>query len=689
MLTHRKRSIDRCRNVRTKSRRTPGRRASLALCLWLLAAAALPSQAVQLDLADGVGVVGDTVDVAITTTDLTGLGVYSYELTVTWSATHATAIAALEAGTVTGPWGPVTFNPQAGRIDVAAAGASALSGSGTLLNLRLVLGPSTGNTVFSFDDFTFNEGVPEDTLSNGLLSVSAPPSTNINPDVGELVVGDSLMFSTFGGTAPYAYTSSDPLIADFSGNNWLHAVAQGQVTCTSTDDNGLMSTTTGVITVRALSLTAGGVPGFPGDTITVPMSISDPTPYGLTSAEFGLTYNETYLTALDVQTAGTLAGSAGWNALSHVSSGRIDVALAGATSLSSAGVLVNVRFIIDPVGSAGVTVIPTGGIFNETYVPKHVTGVVTITGFPVLTVNPNTSTIVVGDNLQFGVSGATVPPLTWGVTNMGVASISGTGLLTATAAGQTRVFVVDNVGATDTTSTISICDLYVVAPTMTLWSGPTDVPIAPDRDVTGMGIYGYELHLTFDPAKISFLGVNTTGTSTASWGTPIYNASTPGQLILVHAGATPLSGSLPLVNLVFEPVMAELPASPLTITNILFNEGDPCALVVNGVISLPTGIPGPAPNSPFALEQNIPNPFNPVTAITYTIDRPGRVKLIVYSTTGARVRTVVDHTHGTAGRHEAYWDGTDDLGHRVASGVYLYRLEMNGRQRTRKMVLLK
>jgi hypothetical protein len=82
-----------------------------------------------------------------------------------------------------------------------------------------------------------------------------------------------------------------------------------------------------------------------------------------------------------------------------------------------------------------------------------------VTAFPVLNVTPNTQTIVVGDNLQFYVSGSTTPPLTWGVTNMGVASISGTGLLTATAKGQTRVFVVDDVGGTDTTDAITICDL--------------------------------------------------------------------------------------------------------------------------------------------------------------------------------------------------------------------------------------
>jgi hypothetical protein len=303
-------------------------------------------------------------------------------------------------------------------------------------------------------------------------------------------------------------------------------------------------------------------------------------------------------------------------------------------------------------------------------------------------VTPNTQTIVVGDNLQFYVSGSTTPPLTWGVTNGAVAGISGSGLLTATAKGETRVYVVDNVGATDTTDVIHICDLYVVAPTQGLWSTPTDVPISPDRSVTGMGIYGYELRLSFDPAKVEVTGVNTAGCSTASWGTPVYNAGISGQVIVVHAGATPLSGSLPLVNITFQALVGGVSASPLTITKILFNEGDPCALVVNGSLSIPTGVSDPTPRV-INLEQNVPNPFNPTTTIGYTIAGPGRVRLRVYSTAGELVRTLVDGRHDSAGRFEARWDGTDDAGRHVATGVYLYRLETAGEQITKKMVLLK
>ncbi len=91
-----------------------------------------------------------------------------------------------------------------------------------------------------------------------------------------------------------------------------------------------------------------------------------------------------------------------------------------------------------------------------------------------------------------------------------------------------------------------------------------------------------------------------------------------------------------------------------------------------------------------ALEANVPNPFNPDTRIAFQVPdgAPRRVRLVVYDVRGARVRTLVDRVQ-RGGRFEARWDGRDDRGRRVASGVYFYRLELAGFAATRKMVLLK
>jgi hypothetical protein len=92
------------------------------------------------------------------------------------------------------------------------------------------------------------------------------------------------------------------------------------------------------------------------------------------------------------------------------------------------------------------------------------------------------------------------------------------------------------------------------------------------------------------------------------------------------------------------------------------------------------------------LGQNHPNPFNPVTKIEYRVAEGsgGRVavSLVVYDVRGARVRTLVDGMRAS-GRYVAEWDGRDERGNPVGSGVYFYRMTSPGFSAVRKMVLLK
>jgi len=90
----------------------------------------------------------------------------------------------------------------------------------------------------------------------------------------------------------------------------------------------------------------------------------------------------------------------------------------------------------------------------------------------------------------------------------------------------------------------------------------------------------------------------------------------------------------------------------------------------------------------FALGQNYPNPFNPTTAIRFSLPDAGVVRLVVYNAHGQVVRSLVDGEM-TAGSHAVLWDGRDDAGRDVSSGVYVYRL--SGRQGTlvRKMLMVR
>jgi photosystem II stability/assembly factor-like uncharacterized protein len=90
----------------------------------------------------------------------------------------------------------------------------------------------------------------------------------------------------------------------------------------------------------------------------------------------------------------------------------------------------------------------------------------------------------------------------------------------------------------------------------------------------------------------------------------------------------------------------------------------------------------------FTLRQNSPNPFNPFTTISYTLSQSGATNLSVYSITGQKVRTLVSGPL-TAGTHTAIWDGRDNSGRPVSSGVYISRLQAGKMTATGRMLLLK
>ncbi len=97
---------------------------------------------------------------------------------------------------------------------------------------------------------------------------------------------------------------------------------------------------------------------------------------------------------------------------------------------------------------------------------------------------------------------------------------------------------------------------------------------------------------------------------------------------------------------------------------------------------------GPQIPTTLTLYQNYPNPFNPETAIRFDLPNAGHVQLRIYDRLGREVRTLADQTL-EAGSHLLRWDGRDNAGRNVASGVYFYELITPARKLSRKMVLMR
>jgi hypothetical protein len=114
---------------------------------------------------------------------------------------------------------------------------------------------------------------------------------------------------------------------------------------------------------------------------------------------------------------------------------------------------------------------------------------------------------------------------------------------------------------------------------------------------------------------------------------------------------------------------------------LLFNMEGPSGGTV-GVKEQPT-----TPQT-FGLLSNYPNPFNPVTTISYTLDRAEKVALEIYNVLGTKVRTLYSGVQN-AGTHAVQWDAAGDDGKTVPSGLYIYRLTAGERATSGKMMLMK
>lgn len=90
----------------------------------------------------------------------------------------------------------------------------------------------------------------------------------------------------------------------------------------------------------------------------------------------------------------------------------------------------------------------------------------------------------------------------------------------------------------------------------------------------------------------------------------------------------------------------------------------------------------------FNLEQNYPNPFNPMTTIEYTLMKEGKVDVKIFDSIGKEIKTLVNQSQ-QSGNYKVIWDGTDNNGERVSSGIYFYRLQIDKTTVTKKAVYIK
>jgi hypothetical protein len=252
----------------------------------------------------------------------------------------------------------------------------------------------------------------------------------------------------------------------------------------------------------------------------------------------------------------------------------------------------------------------------------------------------------------------------------GQAGVTGSVLLTATAsafptAADTIHVVTPMVAITSLTDSISTSDPADEFIVLIGVPDPTTSFIATPQ-VAGSGS-PLDLTITTDYPGIALLEMT---------------AETNDTLMLqIPAGASQTQGTVAAGGVAFVP---RGPGVALVTPSIAGFISAPESVLVTG---LPVSVNTPAPLE-LSLGQNYPNPFNPTTTISVTLPQAGPVSLIVYDVAGRRVATLLSRSM-PRGVSEVRWDGTDDHGSTVGSGIYFYRLHARGQVRTRKMLMLK
>jgi len=223
-----------------------------------------------------------------------------------------------------------------------------------------------------------------------------------------------------------------------------------------------------------------------------------------------------------------------------------------------------------------------------------------------------------------------------------------------------------------------ISEAVVRLPRIAAFSGRTiTVPILVENRSDASAA---DIKLSYDPDALTILDV----TAGAPGSLIATNTTNPGEITaaLINVdGVVGPDGSILVLRL----KVKEVTAKGMSVDDISLFDRKASPIRVR---SLP--LPTLALTDIYTLSQNFPNPFNAETVIQYRLAKNSRVMLKVYNMSGQVVRRLVD-SELDAGRWSTVWDGKDDLGQEVSSGVYLCRLVVDGGQwtRTMKMILLR
>ena len=208
-----------------------------------------------------------------------------------------------------------------------------------------------------------------------------------------------------------------------------------------------------------------------------------------------------------------------------------------------------------------------------------------MTQLPVVSVTPASPQILfVGDSLQFAASGGT-PPYTWSVSDTARGSISAAGWLKAKKSGELSVTAQDDLGGTGSSGVVSIYDFRLTVPDTTFFPSTTvQLPIYVTAN--SVGFTSLQMVVTYNTNNfMKLVNVVTAGTLTSPFTVALSNTTGSSNIALAGVNAVHAAGVLMYLTFEIPDTTPVSSVTYLTLTSVIFNEGNPKALVKNGSLS--------------------------------------------------------------------------------------------------------
>ncbi len=429
---------------------------------------------------------------------------------------------------------------------------------------------------------------------------------------------------------------------------------------------------------------------WPGDTVLVPINVQFPADSTFNSAEIYIGGYLGFLNFIEIVTDSSLIGDAGWMYEYHETDSLNIIWLAGAETISGEGVLFWLKFAMPDTASNFIPITLEDAIFDTGDISVEMTS----GGISILTpmygdvdLNGQIQAYDASMILQYLVGYIELNELQ--LVNADVSLDSTVSALDATLILQYGVGIIDTLPYPTGTSFIATGDITMEDQQVQA-GAPISIPLILENSDN---IFSFEAEILFNSEHLTYTDIIW---SELLSNFTIENNNETGEIKISGASVIPNDEEGLFANIWFtvSEDFGENDSTFVLLQSLRWNEEEIMENVAISILSTSFGTDNPQPEIPekYVLNQNIPNPFNPdkigTTKIQYLLPQNSNVSLKIYNIKGELVKTLVGENK-SAGSYNVIWNGKDNSGKDLVSGIYFYKIQTDKFSDIKKMLLVR